>query len=77
MELLLESETVSSGDDITRTDFDLSVELTNLTITTMYYYRVQANNTVNATLSALQSFTTTDLRESLGMVPRLHCIFKA
>ena len=65
-ELFLQSDSVPSGDDITRTNFDLSVELSGLDVSTTYYYRVQANNSVSSTLSAVRFFTTTDLRESLG-----------
>ncbi len=64
--LSMESDTVSSGNNITRTNFDLSVELTDLDVATKYYFRVKANNTVGITLSTGLSFNTTDLRESHG-----------
>jgi phosphodiesterase/alkaline phosphatase D-like protein len=54
---------VASGDDITLTDFELSVELAGLEVTTTYYYRVVVNNTVGVAESMVSSFTTTDLRK--------------
>ena len=52
------SADVSSGNSITRTDFVLSVELEGLEVNTMYYYVVEANNTVSVALSPINSFTT-------------------
>lgn len=57
---------VPSGDDITRVNFDLSVELEDLEVTTTYYYQVEAENTVGVALSAISSFTTTGLRKCLS-----------
>ena len=59
----LGSEVVTSGADITLTNFSLSVELMDLNVSTEYEYLLEVNNTVNITSSPVQTFTTTDLRE--------------
>ena len=46
------------------TDTMFSVRLTGLTTLTMYYYRVEAINRANSTLSPILSFNTTNMRES-------------
>ena len=52
----------TSGDDITRTNFDLSVGLTGLCLLTTYYYRVLAmNDGSGATQSGTGTFNTTFL----------------
>ena len=51
------SPTVSIGNDITRTNFMLSVELTGLTRDTLYYYQVEATNTAGSTTSAATFMT--------------------
>ena len=63
MDLFLQSDGVPSGDVITRTAFDLSVELQGLSPTTRYHYRVQASNSARSTGSNIQTFTTTEPRE--------------
>ena len=57
------SSPVSSGNDITRTNFMLSVELSGLTRDTQYYYQVVASNTAGSTTSAAPqlTFNTTEL----------------
>ena len=50
----------TSGDDITRTNFDLSVGLTGLRLLTTYYYRVLAmNDGSGVTQSGTETFNTT------------------
>ena len=57
------SDQVSSGEDTTRTNFELSMELTGLQDNTTYYYQVVVNNTEGVAESPISSFTTTDLRK--------------
>ena len=52
----------TSGDDITRINFDLSVGLTGLDIITTYYYRVIAmNDGSGVTQSDIGTFNSTSL----------------
>ena len=52
----------TSGGDITRTNFYLSVGLTSLQISTTYYYRVIAmNDGIGVTQSDIGTFNTTGL----------------
>ena len=57
------SSMVTSGSDITRTNFNLNVHLSGLTTKTTYYYRVVAMNSGSGrTLSAaIQAFNTSAL----------------
>ena len=57
------SDQISSGEDITRTNFELSMELTGLQDNTRYYYQVVVNNTEGVAESSISSFNTTDLRK--------------
>ena len=57
------SPMVQSGDDFETTNQVLSVEVTGLTDTTTYHYRVVATNGQGSTSSGLQSFMTTILRK--------------
>lgn len=68
-ELSFLSENVSSGNDITLTDFVMSVKLMGLEVNTLYYYQVETINTAGSVLSDVCTsdvctFTTTDLRKS-------------
>ena len=64
------SPTVSSGNDNTRTNFMLSVELTGLTLDTLYYYQVMATNTAGSTTSTAPpaTFMTSGLRMCSSML---------
>ena len=61
--LSLVSESVSSGEDISRTDFVLFVELEGLQVNTTYYYQVEASNVAGTVLSPIGSFTTCKSQE--------------
>ena len=61
--LSLVSESVSSGEDISRTDFVLLVELEGLQVNTTYYYQVEASNVAGTVLSPIGSFTTCKSQE--------------
>ena len=61
--LSLVSESVSSGEDISRTDFVLFVELEGLQVNTTYYYQVEASNVAGTVLSPIVSFTTCKSQE--------------
>ena len=50
-----------SGDNVTATNLTFSVQLTELSAGTTYYYQVVAMNSVGSTASVEQSFTTTEL----------------
>ena len=58
------STMVSSGGDITVMNFDLSVGLTGLEMTTQYFYRVVAANDGSSvtTSEMIGTFNTTGLR---------------
>ena len=58
------SANVSSGNDITRTDFVVSVKLGGLEFNTMYHYSVEAINSAGSVQSDVLIFTTTGLRKS-------------
>ena len=52
----------TSGDDITRTNFDLSIDLTGLEMITTYYYSViSMNDASGVTQSYTETFNTTFL----------------
>ena len=61
--LSLVSESVSSGEDISRTDFVLLVELEGLQVNTTYYYQVEASNVAGTVLSPIGSFITRKSQE--------------
>jgi len=64
--LSFRSGTVDSPSDITCTDLQFSVELTDLNVTTTYYFLVEATNILNNTnRSEVSTFSTTDLRREL------------
>ena len=61
--LSLVSESVSSGEDISQTNFVLLVELEGLQVNTTYYYQVKASNVAGTVLSLIGSFTTCKSQE--------------
>lgn len=60
-ELDMESNVLTSGDNITVTNLSLSVLLTGLKAGTEYDFVLEVNNSAESILSQLQSFRTTGL----------------
>ena len=59
------SSTVDGSFDITLTNQEYSVDLTELAIATQFYFRVAATFSGRTIMSELSSFRTQDLRKSL------------
>ena len=57
------SQQRQGGDNFTATNLQFSLQLTELSAETRYYYQVVAVNSVGTTASVEQSFTTTELRK--------------
>ena len=58
----MNSSQITSGPNITRDNFFLSVELSDLVPGTTYEYRVIANNSARTTIGGTRYFTTTRTR---------------
>ena len=64
------SQQQQSGDNVTATNLQLSVQLTGLSPGTTYYYQVVAVNSVGSNASIEQNFTTALLRKLFQVVGR-------
>ena len=62
-----------SGDNFTATNLPFSIELTGLAVVTTYYYQVVAVNSVGSNQSAVQHFTTNELRKCFVQAIPTHC----
>ena len=69
------SQQLHSGNNFTAANLQFSVQLTELSAGTTYYYQVVAVNSVGSAASAEQSFTTTELRMLTKVIPKYLSVY--